>query len=259
VGARRPTVSIVLAELARDGQLMRRDDGSWLLTGEPVSGACGAVDVIHQRWRLMPERGHADIPGADPLPTALSCGGVPPCCGPSAPGGWRRCAPPRSSAAPSAGPSRTGRAARPSGASEKGRGTLHGMLASADASPPDDEDAGDAELERREHALAERERLAEMREWRANRRDRIADERDRVANERERRADERERRADEREGTAEARERERLERLDEAERRSRAAEERDQAQIDRESAASERAAASENRSPGPPAQERKDR
>src|SRR4051795_13180822 len=33
VGARRPTVSTALAELARTGQLMRRDDGTWLLTG----------------------------------------------------------------------------------------------------------------------------------------------------------------------------------------------------------------------------------
>ena len=37
VGARRPTVSTALAELARDGQLVRRDDGTWLLTGEPVA------------------------------------------------------------------------------------------------------------------------------------------------------------------------------------------------------------------------------
>src|SRR3954471_4879101 len=44
VGARRPTVSTALAELARDGQLVRREDGTWLLTGEPVApggeGAC---------------------------------------------------------------------------------------------------------------------------------------------------------------------------------------------------------------------------
>ena len=37
VGARRPTVSTALAELARDGQLVRRDDGTWLLTGEPFN------------------------------------------------------------------------------------------------------------------------------------------------------------------------------------------------------------------------------
>ena len=35
VGARRPTVSTALAELAERGELVRRDDGSWLLGGEP--------------------------------------------------------------------------------------------------------------------------------------------------------------------------------------------------------------------------------
>ena len=55
VGARRPTVSTALAELARDGQLMRRDDGTWLLTGEPVSVPAEAVaELVRQRRRLMP-------------------------------------------------------------------------------------------------------------------------------------------------------------------------------------------------------------
>lgn len=55
VGARRPTVSTALAELARDGQLVRRDDGTWLLTGEPVDvPAEAAAEVIRQRRRLMP-------------------------------------------------------------------------------------------------------------------------------------------------------------------------------------------------------------
>jgi hypothetical protein len=35
VGARRPTVSTALAELAHESQLVRRQDGTWLLTGEP--------------------------------------------------------------------------------------------------------------------------------------------------------------------------------------------------------------------------------
>ena len=34
VGARRPTVSLALAELARDGAMVRRDDGSWLLRAD---------------------------------------------------------------------------------------------------------------------------------------------------------------------------------------------------------------------------------
>jgi CRP/FNR family transcriptional regulator, cyclic AMP receptor protein len=55
VGARRPTVSTALAELARTGQLVRRDDGTWLLTGEPPLEGESAADVIRQRRRLMPE------------------------------------------------------------------------------------------------------------------------------------------------------------------------------------------------------------
>src|SRR5215212_3170766 len=35
VGARRPTVSTALAELAERGELIRRPDGSWLLRGDP--------------------------------------------------------------------------------------------------------------------------------------------------------------------------------------------------------------------------------
>ena len=36
VGARRPTVSTALGTLAERGELVRREDGGWLLTGEPV-------------------------------------------------------------------------------------------------------------------------------------------------------------------------------------------------------------------------------
>lgn len=35
IGARRPTVSTALGELAERGELVRRSDGSWLLRGEP--------------------------------------------------------------------------------------------------------------------------------------------------------------------------------------------------------------------------------
>jgi CRP/FNR family transcriptional regulator, cyclic AMP receptor protein len=60
VGARRPTVSTALADLARDGQLVRRDDGTWLLTGEPVSvPAVIAADVVRQRRRLVPSVGES--------------------------------------------------------------------------------------------------------------------------------------------------------------------------------------------------------
>jgi CRP/FNR family transcriptional regulator, cyclic AMP receptor protein len=36
VGARRPTVSTAIADLAERGELVRRSDGTWLLTGDPV-------------------------------------------------------------------------------------------------------------------------------------------------------------------------------------------------------------------------------
>jgi hypothetical protein len=36
IGARRPTVSTALGALARQGQLQRLDDGTWLLRGDPV-------------------------------------------------------------------------------------------------------------------------------------------------------------------------------------------------------------------------------
>jgi CRP/FNR family cyclic AMP-dependent transcriptional regulator len=55
IGARRPTVSTALAELGRQGQLLRNDDGTWLLTGEPV----GRPDprrrrLVTPRRRLLP-------------------------------------------------------------------------------------------------------------------------------------------------------------------------------------------------------------
>jgi CRP/FNR family cyclic AMP-dependent transcriptional regulator len=36
VGARRPTVSTALAELAREGHVARGEAGTWVLTGRPV-------------------------------------------------------------------------------------------------------------------------------------------------------------------------------------------------------------------------------
>ncbi len=55
VGARRPTISTALGELARDGQLVRRDDGTWLLTGEPIAvPELPVAEVVRQRRRLMP-------------------------------------------------------------------------------------------------------------------------------------------------------------------------------------------------------------
>jgi hypothetical protein len=50
VGARRPTVSTALSQLTRSGDVVRRADGTWLLTGTPV----GAPDA--QTARFIPPR-----------------------------------------------------------------------------------------------------------------------------------------------------------------------------------------------------------
>ncbi len=69
VGARRPTVSTALGELAREGQLVRRDDGTWLLTGEPVSApADAAAELVRQRRRLMPVTEEAPLETSAPPP-----------------------------------------------------------------------------------------------------------------------------------------------------------------------------------------------
>jgi CRP/FNR family cyclic AMP-dependent transcriptional regulator len=72
VGARRPTVSTALAELARTGQLMRRDDGTWLLTGEPLSESVNPVEVVRQRRRLMPDGAQAPAAPAPVEPLAVA-------------------------------------------------------------------------------------------------------------------------------------------------------------------------------------------
>jgi CRP-like cAMP-binding protein len=55
VGARRPTVSTALSELAKQGELVRRDDGTWLLTGAPVGVPAPELErVIPMRRRLLP-------------------------------------------------------------------------------------------------------------------------------------------------------------------------------------------------------------
>lgn len=51
VGARRPTISSALGQLSRSGELVRRHDGSWLLTGTPV----GAPDAHTARF-IPPRR-----------------------------------------------------------------------------------------------------------------------------------------------------------------------------------------------------------
>jgi CRP/FNR family cyclic AMP-dependent transcriptional regulator len=55
VGARRPTVSTALGHLAERGELLRRPDGGWLLTGDPVGVPTDeAARVIRSRRRRFP-------------------------------------------------------------------------------------------------------------------------------------------------------------------------------------------------------------
>ena len=66
IGARRPTVSIALAELARDGKLVRRADATWLLLGEPVGAPEGEARrvVLHRRRLLRQQNPRAAEGGA---------------------------------------------------------------------------------------------------------------------------------------------------------------------------------------------------
>jgi hypothetical protein len=55
IGARRPTVSTALSELVKEGELQRRDDGTWLLTGVPVGlPEPELARVVPIRRRLLP-------------------------------------------------------------------------------------------------------------------------------------------------------------------------------------------------------------
>jgi CRP-like cAMP-binding protein len=55
VGARRPTVSTALGELVAQGELARRDDGTWLLTGAPVGVPEPEIRrIVPIRRRLLP-------------------------------------------------------------------------------------------------------------------------------------------------------------------------------------------------------------
>jgi CRP/FNR family cyclic AMP-dependent transcriptional regulator len=70
VGARRPTVSTALGHLAERGELVRRPDGGWLLTGEPVGVPTDeAARVIRSRRRRFPT--------AEPVEVAVSQVAIP--------------------------------------------------------------------------------------------------------------------------------------------------------------------------------------
>jgi CRP/FNR family cyclic AMP-dependent transcriptional regulator len=61
VGARRPTISSALGALTATGEVTRRSDGSWLLTGPPV----GAPDAQTARF-IMPRRTMLPAPAEAP-------------------------------------------------------------------------------------------------------------------------------------------------------------------------------------------------
>jgi CRP/FNR family cyclic AMP-dependent transcriptional regulator len=53
VGARRPTVSSAISELGRRGELLRRDDGSWVLKGEPTGEPDPEATAVVQLRRTL--------------------------------------------------------------------------------------------------------------------------------------------------------------------------------------------------------------
>lgn len=53
IGARRPTVSVALAALARTDTLQRLEDGTWLLTPEPAAAPHNVPRVVPHRRRLV--------------------------------------------------------------------------------------------------------------------------------------------------------------------------------------------------------------
>jgi CRP/FNR family cyclic AMP-dependent transcriptional regulator len=60
VGARRPTVSTALSRLATGGELVRRSDGTWLLTGAPFGvPSTEAARIVRQRRQRF-QRGVGD-------------------------------------------------------------------------------------------------------------------------------------------------------------------------------------------------------
>jgi hypothetical protein len=65
VGARRPTVSTAIADLAERDELIRRSDGSWLLKGDPIGLPAGeAQRIVPIRRKLIGTL--ANEPAAEP-------------------------------------------------------------------------------------------------------------------------------------------------------------------------------------------------
>jgi CRP/FNR family cyclic AMP-dependent transcriptional regulator len=66
VGARRPTVSTALSQLAERGELIRRGDGTWLLTGAPVGVPTEeAARIVRRRRRQVEPATSPVLPAPD--------------------------------------------------------------------------------------------------------------------------------------------------------------------------------------------------
>src|SRR4051794_33409872 len=75
VGARRPTVSTAIGELADRGELLRRPDGTWLLKGRPVgTPTTEAERIVPIRRRLLGARVDGDT---GPLVAAIGLSDEP--------------------------------------------------------------------------------------------------------------------------------------------------------------------------------------
>jgi CRP/FNR family transcriptional regulator, cyclic AMP receptor protein len=68
VGARRPTVSTALAELGESGQLERRDDGTWLIRGQPVGVPVARVEKVVPLRRRFVSAAQAQREEAEAIP-----------------------------------------------------------------------------------------------------------------------------------------------------------------------------------------------
>lgn len=68
IGARRPTVSTALGELAKQGELVRRPDGTWLLCGAPVGIPAAELErVVPMRRRLLPPEPAPPVVAIEPV------------------------------------------------------------------------------------------------------------------------------------------------------------------------------------------------
>jgi hypothetical protein len=77
VGARRPTVSTALGHLAERGELVRRPDGGWLLTGDPIGVPTEeAARVIRSRRRRFPDSEQVEMPSLPPAETQPATGRI---------------------------------------------------------------------------------------------------------------------------------------------------------------------------------------